>query len=73
LNEMFDVGAFSEEPGKKDYTRASVLAFERRTLQTGKHQIRLQVDQLPHFVGVDPFNERIDRNGDDNLTEVPAP
>jgi ABC-2 type transport system permease protein len=73
LNEMFDVGAFSEEPGKKDYTRASVLAFERRTLQTGKHQITLQVDKLPHFVGVDPFNERIDRNGDDNLTEVPAP
>lgn len=73
LNEEFNVGAFSEEPGKKHYTRESVLAFERRTLQTGKQQVTLLVDKLPHFVGVDPFNERIDRNGDDNLTEVPAP
>jgi ABC-2 type transport system permease protein len=73
LNEVFNVGAFSEEPGKKHYTRESVLAFERRSLQTGKQQVTLLVDRLPHFVGVDPFNERIDRNADDNLSEVPAP
>jgi hypothetical protein len=26
----------------------------------------------PKFVGVDPYNKRIDRNSDDNLTKVAA-
>ena len=30
----------------------------------------LVLDQVPKFVGVDPFNKRIDRNSEDNLTSV---
>jgi hypothetical protein len=26
--------------------------------------------EIPKWVGIDPFNKRIDRNSDDNLTEV---
>jgi hypothetical protein len=70
LNEPFDVGVFTAEPGKKGYTRQSVLLMERRTMQTGKQTVELVVDQLPKFVGVDPYNKRIDRNSDDNLTQV---
>jgi hypothetical protein len=28
------------------------------------------LDKLPTHVGVDPYNKRIDRNSDDNLTKV---
>jgi aminopeptidase N len=70
LSEPFDIGAFTAEPGKKGFTQASVLDFEKRNLVTGKQQIALVVDQLPKWVGVDPYNKRIDRNSDDNLTKV---
>ena len=70
LDEPFDVGAFTDEPGKKGYRRESVIFVERRAVRSGRQSITLTVDKLPKFVGVDPFNKRIDRNSDDNLTRV---
>ena len=70
LNELFDIGVFSAEPGKTGFTPQSVLHFEKRTLVTGDQKITLVVDQRPTWVGVDPYNKRIDRNSDDNLTQV---
>jgi aminopeptidase N len=70
LDESFDAGAFTVEPGKKGYTRDSVLKLERVSVKSGKHTLTLVLDKLPKVVGIDPFNERIDRNSDDNLTSV---
>ncbi len=70
LEEPFDVGAFTAEPGKKGYTRDAVLSMERRTMKTGEQTVTLIVDQAPSFVGVDPYNKRIDRNSDDNIARV---
>ena len=70
LAEPFEIGAFSEEPGKKGYKRESVLLLERRPLTSGKQTITLRVASAPKFVGVDPFNKRIDRNSEDNVTRV---
>ena len=70
LEEPFDLGAFTDEPGKKGYKRESVLLVERRPLKSGKQIVTLVTKSEPRFVGVDPFNERIDRNADDNLTKV---
>jgi hypothetical protein len=70
LNEPFDVGAFTVEPGKPGYGRDSVLKIERVVLRTGTQTLTLVVDQAPRVVGVDPFNERINRSSDDNLTVV---
>jgi ABC-2 type transport system permease protein len=70
LNEPFEIGVFTAEPGKKDYRRESVLLMERRPLKDGKQTIELVVASEPKFVGVDPYNKRIDRNSDDNLTRV---
>jgi ABC-2 type transport system permease protein len=70
LEEPFDVGAFTVEPGKKGYTRDSVLLVRRRVLKSGQQTVTLVLDKVPKLVGVDPFNERIDRNSDDNLTSV---
>ena len=39
----------------------------------GSIPITVDVDRLPTWVGIDPYNKRIDRNSDDNLTPVDAP
>jgi aminopeptidase N len=70
LDEPFDLGVFTEEPGKKGYKRESVLLMERRTIKSGKQVVTLTVNARPRFVGVDPYNKRIDRNSEDNLTRV---
>ncbi|MBL0142033.1 MAG: aminopeptidase [Betaproteobacteria bacterium] len=70
LSEPFEIGVFTAQPGKKGFSKASVLLVERRTVVSGTAKIDLVVDQQPKWVGVDPFNKRIDRNSDDNLTEV---
>jgi ABC-2 type transport system permease protein len=72
LDEPFDIGVFADEPGRKEFTSASVLAFERRPMKSGAQQVTLVVDRAPKFVGVDPYNKRIDRNSDDNLARVEA-
>jgi aminopeptidase N len=72
LDEPFDIGVFADEPGRKEFTSDSVLAFERRPMRSGAQQVTLVVDRAPKFVGVDPYNKRIDRNSDDNLARVEA-
>ena len=73
LDEPFDIGVFSAEPGKPGYSASSVLSFDRRRITTGKQSITVTVDQPPRFVGVDPYNKRIDRNSEDNLAKVVGP
>jgi len=70
MSEAFDIGVFTAEPGKKGYRNDSVVHLDRRTLHGGKQEIELIVDREPKFVGVDPFNMRIDRNADDNIASV---
>ena len=70
LEEPFDIGVFAAEPGKKGYKAADVLLMERRTLRSGSQEIKVTVDRKPAFVGVDPYNKRIDRNSNDNLARV---
>lgn len=70
LDEPFDIGVFSVEPGRPGYTAASVLSFNRQRIQTVKQTVTVVVDQPPAYVGVDPYNKRIDRNSADNLVKV---
>jgi hypothetical protein len=42
----------------------------RQPMKSGKQSVEFIVDQLPKFAGVDPYNKRIDRNSDDNLTPI---
>jgi len=70
LEEPFDIGVFAAEPGKKSFSSADVLLMERRTLRSGSQEIKVTVDRKPAFVGVDPYNKRIDRNSDDNLVKI---
>lgn len=70
LNETFDIGLFSAEPGKKAFDETSVMAFQRRQLRSGTQVFRFVTDEKPAFAGVDPYNKWIDRNSDDNVKAV---
>jgi aminopeptidase N len=73
LSEPFDIGVFSAEPGRPGYTARSVLSFARQDIHTGKQTVTAVVDQPPVWVGVDPYNKRIDRNSEDNLARIDNP
>jgi hypothetical protein len=70
LDEPFDIGVFTAQPGTSGFTADSVLSMERKPLRSGKQTVTVVVDKLPTYAGVDPYNKRIDRNSDDNLTKV---
>ncbi|MED5620954.1 ABC transporter permease/M1 family aminopeptidase [Ideonella sp. BN130291] len=70
LDEPFEVGVFTVEPGKAGFKAESVLKVERQPVRSGKQVLTLVVDKAPAFAGVDPYNKRIDRNSDDNLKRV---
>ena len=71
LQEPFDIGVFTAEPGKKGFSSTSVLLMERRMVRSGSQEVKITVERKPSFVGVDPYNKRIDRNSDDNLVRIP--
>ena len=70
LNESFDIGLFTAEPGKKAFDKADVVVFERRPLRSGTQTFRFITTRKPTFAGVDPYNKWIDRNSDDNVKPV---
>ncbi len=70
LAETIEVGAFLAEPGKKSFDASKVQVVEKRTIRSGVQTIRLITTAPPKFVGVDPYNMVIDRNGDDNLIKA---
>ncbi|OJU10541.1 MAG: aminopeptidase, partial [Caulobacterales bacterium 68-7] len=70
LDEVIEIGAFTAEPGKRGFDASKVLTVEPRRLRTGVQTVTLVTAAPPAFVGVDPYNTLIDRNGDDNLVKV---
>lgn len=72
LNETFDVGVFTAEPGKADFAAGSILYLQRQPIHSGKQTLNVTVDQEPKFVGLDPYNKYVDRDSDDNVRAVTA-
>ncbi|MCC7266790.1 MAG: aminopeptidase [Caulobacteraceae bacterium] len=70
LLEPFDIGLFTAEPGRKTFDAKNVVFFEKRPIRSGRQELRFVVDRAPTYVGVDPYNKRIDRNSDDNVIKV---
>ena len=70
LDEAFDIGVFTAEPGKRGYAASDMLLMQRQRIRSGSQVVTLVMDRKPAFVGVDPYNKRIDRNSDDNLVAV---
>ena len=72
LDEDVDVGAFLVEPGKKGFEKSKILVFRRQKLKSGVQAVHIVTDRAPAFAGIDPYNEWIDRNSEDNVTSVSA-
>ena len=74
MSDAWEVGVFNQKPEDKAFTKANVLAFERRTIRSGRQQVvfTLPATSEPSFIGIDPYVKRIDRNSDDNLIAVEA-
>lgn len=70
LDEEFEIGIFTAEPGEGAFASSDVVLFERHPVRSGRQTITLTVDREPRFAGVDPYNKRIDRNSDDNVMAV---
>ncbi|MDP9121433.1 MAG: hypothetical protein M3O15_08715, partial [Acidobacteriota bacterium] len=74
LDDWIDVGVFGEKRGKDGGSEETVLYLAKRhfigaPLGT-RTKLRLVVDQLPVWAGIDPYNKLIDRDSDDNRKRV---
>lgn len=67
LDEAFDIGVFTAEPGKRDFSADSVLSMQGHRLHSGRQTLTVVVDKEPKVVGVDPYNKYVDSNPDDNV------
>jgi ABC-2 type transport system permease protein len=70
LDEPFDVGLFTVEPGTKGFDPSDVIVFERRPIHSGAQTLQFITARQPSFAGVDPYNKRVDRNSQDNVRSV---
>ncbi len=70
MDELVEIGAFTDEPGKPGFTPGSVLSLKRQRIQSGQQSLTLVLDREPKWAGIDPYNKRIDRNSEDNLKAV---
>jgi aminopeptidase N len=70
MNEDVPIGAFLVEPGKAGFDHSKILSLATQRIHGGKQTIHLVLDKAPAFAGIDPYNEWIDRNSDDNVTSV---
>jgi hypothetical protein len=70
LDEQFEVGLFTAEPGEGAFSSDDVVLFERQPIHSGRQTLTFTVDREPRFAGVDPYNKRIDRNSEDNVVAM---
>ena len=73
MNEQVEVVVFSAQPGTREFDASKVLLLEKVPVHGPPMPVTVVVDSRPTWVGVDPYNKRIDRNSDDNLTPVDMP
>jgi len=70
MNETVDIGAFTAMPGEADFGQGSVLMLQKEPIVSGVHTLHFITAVKPKFAGIDPYNELIDRNSDDNTIAV---
>lgn len=79
LAEAMDIGVFTAEPGDGAFAKENVVVFERRDIVGGSQIIELKglkivppkkPGKFTLYVGVDPYNKRIDRSSSDNVVKA---
>ncbi|WP_435417875.1 ABC transporter permease subunit [Parerythrobacter aurantius] len=67
LDDVIEIGLFTEKPGEGVFDRKNVLFLERRPIRSGTQTVRIVTKAKPAWAGIDPYNKYVDRNSDDNL------
>jgi hypothetical protein len=70
LIEKFDVGAFTVEPGQNGFASSDIVSFERKDVHSGLQTLKWITRREPKFIGIDPYNKRVDRNSEDNVMKI---
>ena len=70
MNENVDIGLFTANPGDAAFGPGKVLVMEKPTIVSGSQTFHFITPVKPKFAGIDPYNELIDRDSDDNITPV---
>jgi aminopeptidase N len=65
MNDLVDIGVF-EGPRETE----KPLYLKKQWVHEGKQTFEMVVDRMPARAGIDPLNKLIDRNGEDNETDV---
>jgi aminopeptidase N len=71
IDDWIDVGVFGRR-GDDDPPEGKVLALERHRVTEADTVIEVVVDEEPRRAGIDPFNKLVDRNPENNITNVSA-
>lgn len=69
LSDSFDIGVFTQNPDE-GVTNNQLLYFKKHLVVNGQNIIRVEVDELPQYAGIDPYIKMIDRNSGDNVIRV---
>ncbi|HEY2177695.1 MAG TPA: ABC transporter permease subunit [Caulobacteraceae bacterium] len=70
MNETVDIGLFTEKPGERGFGADKVILLAKQPIVSGVHTLNFVTATKPKFAGIDPYNELIDRNSDDNIAAV---
>jgi len=65
IHDLIDVGVMAGKTGEE-----KPIALRKEWITGGRQTFEFVVDQLPTKAGIDPMNKLIDRNLDDNSTDV---
>jgi ABC-2 type transport system permease protein len=67
MNEPVDVGLFLTRPDDADFGRNKILSLRPMPIVSGTQTIHLVSPAAPIFAGIDPYDEWINRNPDNNV------
>jgi aminopeptidase N len=72
MNESVSIGLFLAKPSDPDFGKTKIVTLAPRPVVSGPQTFHVITNVAPAFAGIDPYNEWIDRNSDDNIVPVSA-
>jgi aminopeptidase N len=72
MDEPVNIGLFLAKPSDADFGRDKIIFLAPRTVGSGSHTFHMITSVAPKFVGIDPYNEWIDRDSDYNIVAASA-
>ena len=71
LDNLFDIGIFSQDPDKLTDDK-QVLLLKKYNIKSGDNQLSFEIeaDSEPKYLGIDPFVKLVDRDAKDNIYKL---